>query len=117
MPTIEHEGRTYVLKVMKLKCLKCGTVAETSHPYPHHAYCECRAVHIDGGISMGATVTGNPWAMEDLSIFRTEQKPKVELPSEVVVEHHQKLREMMIESYRNQGSSEEYLEKVKLGQV
>ena len=103
MPTIKHEGRTYVLKTVILKCLKCGTAAETSAPYPNHAYCKCRAVGIDGGISMGATINGNPWQMEDLSIFRTEDKPKVQLPQEVVTAHHDRVRENMLESYRKYG--------------
>ena len=103
-----------MLKTMKLKCLKCDTVAETSKPYPDHAYCKCRKVHIDGGISIGATITGNPWQMEDLSIFRTQDKPKVQLPQELVTEHHDRLRQNMLDSYRKYGYSEAELEAVKL---
>lgn len=113
MPTLRHEGRIYVLKTLKLKCLKCGTCAETSKPYPNHAYCECRAVHVDGGISMGATVNGNPWQMEDLSIFRTEDKPKVQLPQEAVTAWHDRVRQNMLDSYRKDGCTDAELEAVK----
>jgi hypothetical protein len=115
MPVIQHEGRMYVLKTIKKKCLKCGTFCETSNPYPDIAKCQCGAVSVDGGISMGATVNGNPWAMEDYSIYRAENRPKTELSQEVVTQKHQQLRENMIVQYRRQGLSEKQLDEIKSG--
>lgn len=103
MPAIEYEGRTYVLKTIKLKCLKCNTFCTTSKPYPDMAKCECGHVSVDGGISMGATVNGNPWAYEDYSIYRTENRPKTELSQSVVTERHFRCREAMIENYKRHG--------------
>ena len=115
MPTLQYEGRTYHLKTLILKCLRCGTVAETSKPYPDHAYCECRKVHIDGGISAGATITGNPWQMEEVSIFRTQDAPKLQLPQEVVTAHHNRVRQGMLNSYRRAGlaMTDEEIERIK----
>lgn len=103
MPVIEYEGRKYVLKTIQLKCLKCNTLCQTSNCYPDTAMCKCGEVRVDGGISTGATVTGNPWAYEDYSIYRTEDKPKLQLPAEVVLEKHIKVRLNMIESYERHG--------------
>jgi hypothetical protein len=64
---------------------------------------------------MGATLNGNPWAMEDYSIYRTEDKPKVELPQDVLTAKHQQLRENMIVQYRRQGLTEEQLDEIMSG--
>lgn len=103
MPVIKHEGRNYVLKTIRLKCLKCNTLCETSNPYPDTAMCQCGHVRVDGGISMGATMYGNLWAMEDYSVYRTETKPKLQLPQEVVTQRLFKQREAMIENYKRHG--------------
>lgn len=100
MPVIKHEGRTYVLKTIRLKCLKCHTFCETSKPYPDREHCDCGHVVVDGGISAGATVNGNPFEMEDYSIYRTEESPKVQLPQEIVTQSHDRVRQSMIESYK-----------------
>jgi hypothetical protein len=115
MPSIEYEGRTYVLKTIKKKCLKCGTFCETSNPYPDMAKCSCGHVSVDGGISAGATVNGNPWAMEDYSIYRAENRPETELSQDVITQHHNQRRQGMIESYRRQGVSEERLKQIMSG--
>lgn len=115
MPTIKHEGRTYVLKTVRLKCLKCGTFCETSKPYPDSAHCGCGHVRIDGGISIGANTYGNPWAIEDYSIYRTEDKPKVQLPQEVLTAKHQEIRENLIDTYRQHGTSEKHLSEIMSG--
>jgi hypothetical protein len=115
MPAIEYEGRTYVLKTIKYKCLKCNTVCETSQPYPNMAKCECGAVGVDGGISMGATVNGNPWAFEDCSIYRAENRPKTELSQWILTEKHQHIRDNMIVQYRRQGLTEKELDEIKSG--
>lgn len=98
MPVIQHEGRNYVLKTIRLKCLKCNTFCQTSKP--DTAMCQCGHVRVDGGISTGGTINGNPLAYEDYSIYRTEDKPKIELPQEIVTQHQYKTREAMIESYK-----------------
>jgi hypothetical protein len=77
--------------------------------------CKCGHVRIDGGISMGATINGNPWAMEDYSIYRTEDKPKIQLPQDIVSAKHQKLRENMIVQYRRHGLSEKELDEIMSG--
>jgi hypothetical protein len=105
MPAIQHEGRSYVLKTFKMLCLTCHTLCETSKPYPAMASCECGAVSIDGGISMGATVNGEPFAMKDFSIYRTEDKPKVELPQEFVTRSHDQVRQAMIPRMNSTKSS------------
>jgi hypothetical protein len=115
MPSIQHGERTYVLKTIKMKCLKCGTFCETSNHYPDMAKCECGKVSVDGGISAGATMNGNPWAMEDYSIYRAENRPKTELSQDIVTQKHQQLRENMIVEYRRQGISEKQLEEIKSG--
>lgn len=115
MPTIKHEGRDYVLKTIKIKCLKCGTFCETSEPYPNIAQCDCGHVRVDGGISAGANQYGNPWATEDCSIYRTEDKPKLQLPQEVLTAKHKQLCENMIIQYRRQGLNEKQLDEIKSG--
>ena len=113
MPTIQHEGRTYVLKTIKIKCLKCGTFCETSKP--ETAMCECGHVRVNRGISMGAIMNGNPWAMENYSIYRTEDKPKLQLPQEIITAKHRQMCENMIIQYRRQGLTEEQLDEIKSG--
>ena len=77
--------------------------------------CQCGHVMVDGGISAGATVNGNPWAMEDYSIYRTENRPKTELSQSVVTERHFRLRENMIAQYRRHGISEQELDEIMSG--
>jgi hypothetical protein len=115
MPSIQHGDRTYVLKTIKYKCLTCNTFCETSQPYPTMAQCDCGAVGVDGGISMGATVNGNPWAYEDYSIYRAENRPKTELSQYVITEKHQQLRDNMIVQYRRHGLTEKELDEIKSG--
>lgn len=115
MPAIEYEGRTYVLKHIKLMCRKCNTLCETSNPYPDTAMCKCGHVRVDGGISAGATVNGNPWMYEDYSVYRAENRPKTELSQYVITEKHQRLRENMIVQYRRQGLTEQQLDEIMSG--
>lgn len=88
MPTIRHNNRIFVLKTKRLKCLDCKTFCETSKPYPNTAMCRCGNVKVDGGISMGATISGNIFQMEDHSVFRTEDKPKIQLEQDIVTTYH-----------------------------
>ena len=115
MPEIQYEGRTYVLKTIKYKCLQCNTFCTTSNPYPDMAKCECGAVEVDGGISMGATVNGNPWAYEDYSIYRAENRPKTELSQYVITERHFRCRQSMIESYKRHRLPQEELDEIMSG--
>jgi len=62
---------------------------------------------------MGATVNGNPWAMEDYSIYRAEDDEL--LPQEIVTQKHQELRENMIKQYRKYGLSQKDLNEIKSG--
>jgi hypothetical protein len=115
MPAIKHDGREYVLKTIKLKCLKCNTFCETSKPYPNIAQCECGHARVDGGISIGANMYGNPWAMEDYSIYRTEDNPKVQLPQVLVTRDHDKVREAMLDSYRKHGMPQKDIDEIMSG--
>jgi hypothetical protein len=38
--------------------------------------------------------------MEDYSIYRTEDAPKLQLPQEIVTQSHDRVRQSMIESYK-----------------
>jgi hypothetical protein len=90
MPIIRHEGRDYYLKTLRFKCLDCWTLCETSvvgNPRSQ-ASCRCGQVNIDGGISLGSTINGNPHRMEDLSVYRTIDVPYLRLPQEAVTARH-----------------------------
>lgn len=85
MPAIVYEGRTYVLKRRRIKCLLCGTLAETSVSHPRDfVACSCGATSIDGGIGLGATINGDPATQQDVSVYRTESQPKATLSAEQV---------------------------------
>lgn len=63
------------LVIRRFKCLLCGTFAESSSPHPRDsAYCKCKAVWLDGGISVGATIHGDPKQMEEMSVYRPKDK-------------------------------------------
>jgi hypothetical protein len=64
---------------------------------------------------MGATLNGNPWAMEDYSIYRTEDKPKLELPRQIVIQHHNKVRQSIIENYKRHGMSQSDIDEIMSG--
>lgn len=98
MPKVTYEGRDYILKTVRYKCLKCRTFCETSKPYPDIAECECGNVRVDGGISIGANIYGSSLTMEDYSIYRTQQRPKRQLPQEVVTQRHERVRQIEIKS-------------------
>ena len=115
MPVIQHESRNYVLKEFRMMCLKCSDLCISSKPYPDTAMCKCGHVRLDGGISMGATLNGNPWAMEDYSIYRTEDKPKLELPRQIVIQHHNKVRQSIIENYKRHGMSQSDIDEIMSG--
>jgi hypothetical protein len=115
MLIIKHEGRDYVLKTFKVMCLKCRELCVTSNPYPDTAQCICGHVRLDGGISMGATLNGNPWAMEEYSVYRTEDTPQLELPREIITQHHDRIRKNMIDSYRKHGLSQKELDEIMSG--
>jgi len=116
MTTIHYDGQTYVLKILRLKCLACKTLAEATSSHPRSSTsCSCGRVSVDGGVSAGATIQGNPWAMEDESVFSTEDTPKVQLPQPVVAERHSRIRAGMLESYRSHGISEVRLQEIKEG--
>jgi hypothetical protein len=73
MQTIVVDGKAYTLITRRFRCGLCKSVAETSDPHPRNfVACLCGAVSIDGGLDPGATVNGNPAAMEDLSVYRAE---------------------------------------------
>lgn len=94
--------------MLRLKCLKCNTIAETSSSHIRaRAQCSCGAVDIDGGISMGSTINGNPFFMVNVSIYRTEAQPKLQLPQDVVDAYHARIRDSMLNSYRKLGYTEE----------
>ncbi len=93
MPTIEHDGRVYVLTTLRFRCLLCTTIAESSSTRPHDTVaCSCGQLSLDGGITAGGTINGDPRNMEDLSVYRT---PDLQLPQEVVTARHARICEKM----------------------
>ena len=68
---------TCVATMRRFRCLLCKTILETSNPHPRDfVACACGAVSIDGGTSPGATVNGDPKAMEDLSVYQIRMDVK-----------------------------------------
>lgn len=93
MPVIRHEGRDYVLVILRYKCLLCTTIAESSSTRQHAIVaCSCGHLSLDGGITAGGTINGDPRAMEDLSVYRTED---LQLPQEVLTARHARICEKM----------------------
>lgn len=91
---MQHEGRSYALITIRFKCLACGTYAESSSSNSRDlASCACGAVGIDGGISLGATLNGNPREMEDQSVFQADDGTI--LPQEVVTAAYRRLLEKL----------------------
>lgn len=85
MPSIMHDGKRFVITKAAYQCLLCGDVFETKLSRGLVS-CKCGAASLDGGISAGATVNGDPFQMVDLSVYKTEAQggPQVRLPQEVV---------------------------------
>ena len=95
---IEHEGRKYVLKTIRLKCLDCDTIFETSEVRRHHTICcACGNVEIDDGIADGGTINGDPARMEDYSIYITQEPPVLLLPQEVVTARHERIKRLAVQ--------------------
>lgn len=98
MFVIFHQGREYVLKTIRLKCLDCDTIFEVSDSRKRTACCACGNVEIDGGIADGATINGDPAMMEDYSIYITREPPVLLLPQEVVTLRHERIKAKWIHS-------------------
>jgi hypothetical protein len=79
------------------------------------AQCECGHARVDGGISAGANMYGNPWAMEDYSIYRAENRPKTELSQAIVTRQHDRVRQNMLETYKKCGTSQKELDEIMSG--
>lgn len=94
MQTLRHEGRDYILTTRRFKCLLCTTLAESSSTRPHDTVaCSCGHLSLDGGLTTGATINGDPRRMEDLSVYRTQDG--LLLPQEVVTARYARMCEKM----------------------
>ena len=70
----------YIQTRHAVRCKKCSDTIEsfTEHDFK---YCSCGAVGIDGGISDGNRILGNPSDIENRSIYcAIVQKKKIWLP-------------------------------------
>uniref|UniRef100_A0A6C0I7P8 DUF7695 domain-containing protein n=1 Tax=viral metagenome TaxID=1070528 RepID=A0A6C0I7P8_9ZZZZ len=62
-------------------CKKCKQTIESKHIHDFK-YCSCGAVGIDGGISSGNRILGNPSDIEDRRMYcATVRKKKIWLPT------------------------------------
>jgi hypothetical protein len=92
---VVYENRTYRLKVVRLKCLNCESIIQSDSKGHHDIVsCGCCRISIDGGISKGSTINGNPFEMQDLSVYKTDDDHV--LPLQIVTERHEKIKTMMI---------------------
>ena len=68
MPSIVYDGLIYTQTRHAIKCRKCLETIESKHSRDFK-YCSCKTVGIDGGISSGNRVLGNPSDMEYKSMY------------------------------------------------
>jgi len=81
MPSIVYAGVRYTQTRHALYCKKCCETIESRHEQDFK-YCSCGAVGIDGGISDGNRILGNPSDIEVRSMYyATVQEKKYGFPS------------------------------------
>ena len=90
MPSLVHEGIRYVQSKHSIQCKKCFDTIESKSVHDY-VMCSCGAVGLDGGISPGNRVIGQPSDILDKSVWRTEQKPYTYLPETVLQERWHRL--------------------------
>lgn len=91
MPTIVYGGVRYTQVRHAVYCKKCFETIESRHDQDFK-YCSCGAIRINGGISDGNRILGNPSDMENRSMYcATVQEKKIWLPLCIIEEHFQKL--------------------------
>ena len=79
--SIMYAGVRYALVRHAIHCKKCLETIESKHSQDFK-YCACGAVGIDGGISDGNRILGNPSDIDDRSIYcAIIQNKKIWLPS------------------------------------
>jgi len=80
MPSITYAGVRYQQIRHAVECKKCHDTIESKDPRDFQT-CSCGAVSIDGGISEGNRILGDPSNIEDRSIYcATVNGKKVYLP-------------------------------------
>ncbi len=76
-----YSGVKYTQVRHAVFCKKCKQTIESNHLHDFK-YCSCGAVGIDGGISSGNRILGNPSDIEDRRMYcTTVQKKKIWLPT------------------------------------
>jgi hypothetical protein len=89
MPAIQYEGKTYVMEIIRYRCLLCHTLAQSASTRIHEIVsCQCGQLSIDGGITAGGTINGDPAKMENLSDYRMQGDRTKRLPLSVLAERH-----------------------------
>ena len=68
MPSIIYGGVRYTQTRHAIQCRKCSETIESKHVHDFK-YCSCGAVGIDGGISAGNRILGDPSDIEDRSVY------------------------------------------------
>ena len=80
MPSIMYGGVKYVQTRHAVHCRKCLETIESKHIHDFKN-CSCGSVGIDGGISDGNRILGDPSDIEDRSMYcATVQNKKIWLP-------------------------------------
>ena len=87
MPSIVYDGVRYTQTKHAIQCKICSETIESKHSRDFK-YCSCKAVGIDGGISGGNRILGNPSDWEYRSMYcAIIQKKKTWLPQFAIEEH------------------------------
>lgn len=80
MPSILYAGVRYHQVRHAVECKKCRDTIESTSIHDFKT-CSCGAVSVDGGISEGNRILGNPSDIEDRSVYcATVNGKKVYLP-------------------------------------
>lgn len=89
MPSIVHDDVRYTQTRHAIQCRKCSEIIESKHMHDFK-YCSCKAVGIDGGISAGNRILGNPSDIEYRSTYcAIIKKKKIWLPQKAIEEYFQ----------------------------
>jgi hypothetical protein len=90
MASIVWNNERYVQRTHAFRCLSCQKIVESTHTHDFKT-CECGKVSVDGGITSGNSVLGDPHNMRDCSIWTTEAPMAKTLPQQVIDERHSRI--------------------------
>ena len=84
MPSVFYGGVRYTQTRHAIECKKCLETIESNHDHDFK-FCRCGAVGIDGGISDGNRILGNPQDINNRSLYcAIVQKKKIWLVFDMV---------------------------------